>query len=100
MGRSNRQDIGITKEYIVKPPRFQYGAPSTLQAALDLLGRYGQDAKVLAGGQSLMPLLNMRLATPSYLIDINRISELDYITARDGYLAVGALARQHQIERS
>ncbi|HEU5230786.1 MAG TPA: xanthine dehydrogenase family protein subunit M [Ktedonobacteraceae bacterium] len=84
----------------MKPPRFQYGAPSTLQAALDLLGRYGQDAKVLAGGQSLMPLLNMRLATPSYLIDINRISELDYITARDGYLAVGALARQHQIERS
>ncbi|HZO73510.1 MAG TPA: xanthine dehydrogenase family protein subunit M [Ktedonobacteraceae bacterium] len=84
----------------MKPPRFQYGAPSTLQEALELLGRHGPDAKVLAGGQSLMPLLNMRLATPAYLIDINRIAELDYITAKDGYLAIGALARQRQVERS
>lgn len=84
----------------MKPPRFQYGAPSTLHETLELLGHYGPDAKVLAGGQSLMPLLNMRLATPAYLIDINRIAELDYIAARDDYLAIGALARQRQVERS
>jgi len=84
----------------MKPPRFQYGAPSTLQEALELLGRFGPDAKVLAGGQSLMPLLNMRLAAPAYLVDINRIAELDYIAARDDYLAIGALTRQRQVERA
>src|SRR5579885_1571817 len=84
----------------MKPPRFQYAVPATLQEALELLAHHGPDAKVLAGGQSLVPLLNMRLATPAYLIDINRIAELDYITVRDDYLAIGALARQRQVERS
>jgi CO/xanthine dehydrogenase FAD-binding subunit len=84
----------------MKPPRFQYCAPDTLDEALEFLGRYGSDVKVLAGGQSLMPLLNMRLATPMYLLDINHLAELDYITAEDGYLAIGALARQRQVERS
>lgn len=100
MGRSNRENTGKIESSIMKPPRFQYGAPSTLHEALELLGRLGPDAKVLAGGQSLMPLLNMRLAAPAYLIDINRIAELDYIVVRDGYLAIGALTRQRQVERS
>ncbi len=84
----------------MKPPRFQYCAPGMLDEALALLDQYGEDAKILAGGQSLIPLLNMRLAGPQYLIDINHISELNYIEPEDGYLAIGATVRQRQIERS
>lgn len=84
----------------MKPPRFQYCAPDMLDEALTLVDRYGEDAKVLAGGQSLIPLLNMRLAGPAYLLDINHITELHYIEPEDGYLAVGATVRQRQIERS
>ncbi|HEY6407458.1 MAG TPA: xanthine dehydrogenase family protein subunit M [Ktedonobacteraceae bacterium] len=84
----------------MKPPRFSYCAPNTLDEALALLDQYGEDAKILAGGQSLIPLLNMRLAAPAYILDINHISELNYIEAEDGYLAVGALVRQRQVERA
>src|SRR5438874_3576091 len=84
----------------MKPPRFRYCAPDMLDEALSLLDKYGEDSKVLAGGQSLIPLLNMRLAGPAYLVDINDISELNYIEAEDGYLAIGATVRQRQIERS
>src|SRR6266581_2227653 len=84
----------------MKPPRFQYCAPRKLDEVLALLGQYGPDAKVLAGGQSLVPLLNMRLAAPAYLVDINQIAALNYIKAGDGYLAVGAGTRQRQVERS
>ena len=84
----------------MKPPRFQYCAPSTLEKALTLLGQCGPDAKVLAGGQSLIPLLNMRLAAPMYLLDINHITELDYIDAKGDYLAIGALTRHRQVEQS
>jgi len=71
-----------------------------LDEALALLDTYGEEAKILAGGQSLVPLLNMRLAAPTYLLDINHIAELHYIEPEDGYLAVGATVRQRQIERS
>jgi CO/xanthine dehydrogenase FAD-binding subunit len=84
----------------MKPPRFQYCAPQILDDALALLERQGGEAKILAGGQSLVPLLNMRLAAPAYLIDINRLSELNYIQPEDEYLAIGATVRQSQIERS
>lgn len=84
----------------MKPPRFLYSAPHTLDEALHLLEHYGPDTKVLAGGQSLLPLLNMRLAGPMYLLDINAICTLNYIEARDNYLAIGAATRQRQIERS
>src|SRR5438132_1623997 len=84
----------------MKPPRFRYCAPDMLDEALSLLDKYGEDAKVLAGGQSLIPLLNMRLAGPAYVLDINHISELNYIETEDGYLAVGATVRQRQVERS
>ena len=63
----------------MKPPRFEYHAPGDVDEALALLGRYGGDAKVLAGGQSLMPLLNFRLSRPAALVDLNRIAELAYI---------------------
>ena len=84
----------------MKPPRFQYCATSMVDEALALLDRYGDEAKVLAGGQSLVPLLNMRLAAPTYLLDINHIAELNYIEPEDRYLAVGATVRQRQVERS
>src|SRR5215469_9220320 len=84
----------------MKPPRFQYCAPDMLDEALALLDQNSEDTKVLAGGQSFVPLLNMRLASPSYLVDINHIDELNYIEQEDGYLAVGATVRQRQVERS
>jgi len=71
-----------------------------LDEALALLDQNSEDTKVLAGGQSFVPLLNMRLASPSYIVDINHITELHYIEQEDGYLAIGATVRQRQVERS
>ncbi len=84
----------------MKPPRFQYCAPNMLDEALALLDLNSEDTKVLAGGQSFVPLMNMRLASPSYIVDINHITELNYIEQEDGYLAIGATVRQRQVERS
>jgi len=84
----------------MKPPRFEYAAPRALDEALALLGEHGERAKVLAGGQSLIPLLNFRLAHPEMLVDINRIADLAYVRAADGGVAIGALTRQHVVERS
>ncbi len=84
----------------MKPPRFYYCAPHILDEALALLDQNSEDTKVLAGGQSFVPLLNMRLAAPAYIVDINHISELNYIEQEDGYLAIGATVRQRQVERS
>jgi len=81
----------------VKPPPFDYHAPSTTAEALDLLAKL-EDAKVLAGGQSLIPLLNFRLASPAHLVDINGIAELEYVRERDGGVAIGAGARQSDVE--
>ena len=84
----------------MKPPRFQYFAPRTVEDACSLLASQGGGAKILAGGQSLIPLLNFRLAHPDALIDINRIADLEYVRAEDGGLAIGTLTRQHAVERS
>jgi CO/xanthine dehydrogenase FAD-binding subunit len=81
----------------VKPPRFDYRAPASVEEALPLLGL---DISVLAGGQSLVPLLNLRLAQPELVVDINGIAELDYIRADDGPLRIGAMTRQVALERS
>jgi carbon-monoxide dehydrogenase medium subunit len=83
----------------VKPPPFDYHAPASVEEACSLLGSL-EDAKVLAGGQSLVPLLNFRLARPAHLIDINRIQGLDAIYERDGGVAIQALARQAGVEDS
>jgi len=82
------------------PPRFDYAAPRTLDEALALLAQHGDDAKVLAGGQSLIPLMKFRFAAPKIVVDINRIPGLDAIEERDGALVVGALARHNQIAES
>ncbi|MDR5683480.1 MAG: FAD binding domain-containing protein [Armatimonadota bacterium] len=84
----------------MKPPRFDYYDPHTLDEALALLAEHGDEGKILAGGQSLLPLLSMRLARPRVLIDINRLIELDYVRATDKEVRIGATARQRRIERS
>jgi CO/xanthine dehydrogenase FAD-binding subunit len=83
----------------VKPPPFKYHAPTTVDEACGLLASL-EDAKVLAGGQSLVPLLNFRLARPAHLVDINRVGSLDRIYERDGGVAIQALARQASVEDS
>ena len=82
----------------MKPAKFDYYDPRSLEEALMLLDTHQDDGKLLAGGQSLMPLLNMRLARPKIVIDINRIKELNYVRASDGGIAVGALARQRALQ--
>ncbi|MBV9018619.1 MAG: xanthine dehydrogenase family protein subunit M [Alphaproteobacteria bacterium] len=82
----------------MKPVAFRYFAPHTLGEALELLAEHGEDGKVLAGGQSLVPAMNFRLARPASLIDINRIAGLDYIREEDGALCIGALARHARFE--
>jgi carbon-monoxide dehydrogenase medium subunit len=83
----------------MKPPRFRYFDPETVEEAVALLGEHGYDAKVLAGGQSLVPLLNFRLARPAVLVDLNRIRDLDYIREQNGSVAIGAMARQSRLEQ-
>ena len=83
----------------MKPPPFKYLAPDSLEQALELMAQYGKEAKLLAGGQSLIPAMNFRVAQPAVLVDLNRITALDYIhTIGDGSLAVGAMTRQRELE--
>src|SRR6516162_6281316 len=82
----------------MKPPRFDYYDPRSLNEALVLLDRHRDDAKILAGGQSLLPLLNMRLARPNIVVDINQIKELNYVRTSDGGIVVGATARQRALQ--
>ncbi len=83
----------------MKPPRFRYFAPQSVEEALTLLVEHADEARVLAGGQSLVPLMNMRLAHPGVLVDINGISELAYVRPWDGGLALGAMTRDATLER-
>ena len=83
---------------LMKPVSFKYFAPLTIDDALDLLAAHGQEGKILAGGQSLVPAMNFRLARPASLIDINRIDALDYVREDGGRLLIGALARHARFE--
>jgi carbon-monoxide dehydrogenase medium subunit len=82
------------------PPSFDYHAPKSLQEALDLLARFGDDAKVLSGGQSLLPMLKLRLGQPAHLVDIGRIPDLEYVKEEGGYLKLGGRTREAALERS
>jgi CO/xanthine dehydrogenase FAD-binding subunit len=84
----------------MKPPAFAYERPTSLQAALAALARHGEEAKVLAGGQSLIAMLNLRLLAPKTIIDAGRLSELDYIREDGGELRIGALTRHNTVMRS
>ncbi len=82
------------------PAGFEYHAPTSVGEATGLLARLGEDAKVLSGGQSLIPLLKLRLASPRHLVDINRIPGLAYVKEADGTLRIGALAREVDLDES
>ncbi len=82
------------------PPAFAYSAPESLDEALATLTNEGESARVLAGGQSLIPMMKLRLASPAHLVDINNIPGLDYIDAANGYLRIGALVRHNDIVNS
>jgi CO/xanthine dehydrogenase FAD-binding subunit/aerobic-type carbon monoxide dehydrogenase small subunit (CoxS/CutS family) len=84
----------------MKPPVFQYERPAAIAEALELLAEYGDDARPLAGGQSLVPMLNLRLAAPTVVVDLNTLGDLDRIEMTDGTLSVGALTRQRALETS
>ena len=84
----------------MKPPRFEYHDPQSVDETLALLAEYGDEAKVLAGGQSLVPLMNFRLARPERIVDINNVGGLDGLRADGSELRVGALVRQSALERS
>jgi len=84
----------------MKPPPFAYEAPEALAEAVDLLARWGDEAKLLAGGQSLLPLLAFRLARPEILVDLNRVSELEYADLGADRLVLGSLTRHRTIERA
>lgn len=80
------------------PRSFEYYSPRTVAEAVALLQKLGPEAKLLSGGQSLIPMMKLRLLSPEYIVDINRIPNLDYITESDGHLKIGALAREHELE--
>ncbi len=82
------------------PGAFDYHSPTTLDEAIGLLDRFGDDAKILAGGQSLIPAMRFRLAAPETLIDINRLADLDGLHEQDGELRIGALTRESALEES
>jgi aerobic carbon-monoxide dehydrogenase medium subunit len=82
------------------PTRFEYFSPRSVQEALSLLERHSEDAKVLAGGHSLLPQMKLRLATPKRVVDISRVQGLDYIKERDGHILIGALATHYSLETS
>jgi carbon-monoxide dehydrogenase medium subunit len=83
----------------MKPPAFEYHRPQTVAEALAVLAEVGPDGKVLAGGQSLVPLLNMRLAAPAHLVDVNWLAELDEVAVDGHAVRVGAIARHARVER-
>ena len=82
------------------PRSFEYFSPRTLDEAIGLLKKLGPDAKLLSGGQSLIPMMKLRMVSPQHIVDINRIPGLDYLSESDGHLKIGALAREHQLETS
>lgn len=84
----------------MKPAPFAYVRAASVPHAVSLLAQHGPDARVLAGGQSLVPMMNFRLARPQCLVDINGIRELAYVRREDGHLAIGAMTRQSTVERS
>lgn len=82
------------------PASFEYLRPKTLPEAIALLQQYGDDAKILSGGQSLIPMMKLRLARPGYLVDINRIAGLSHVMEEGGYLKIGGLTREAELEAS
>jgi aerobic carbon-monoxide dehydrogenase medium subunit len=85
---------------VMIPQSFEYFRPQSVREAITLLEQHGSGAKILSGGQSLIPMMKVRIARPEYLVDINRIQELRYIREEDGYLKIGGLTRESDLEYS
>ncbi len=99
LGPSGRSAFEESKNKMI-PQSFEYCRPGTLTEAVALLEQYGDTAKILSGGQSLIPMMKVRLARPEYLIDINQIDGLHYIKEENGYLKIGGLTREADLETS
>ena len=84
----------------MKPANFEYHNPTTIVEALGLMARFGDQARPLAGGQSLVPLMNFRLLRPAHVIDLNGVSALNYLKVANRALHIGATTRQRQLEKS
>lgn len=84
----------------MKPAAFKYLSVDSVEGALSALEQYGGEAKILAGGQSLVPMMNFRIAQPAVLVDINPVKEIDFIRSEDGWLRIGARTRQRSLEKS
>ena len=82
------------------PQSFEYFCPETISEAIALLEEHGEGAKILSGGQSLIPMMKMRLARPEYIVDINRIADLHYVKEEDGFLKIGGLTHESDLEES
>jgi len=82
----------------MKPSPFEYYAPNSIEQALELMREYGDEAKILAGGQSLVPAMNFRIVQPSVLVDVNRVPELGYIRENDSMLSIGTMTRERHLE--
>jgi aerobic carbon-monoxide dehydrogenase medium subunit len=89
---------GCDRIVTVKPPPFEYHRPEVLEEALAIMAEHGDQAKPLAGGQSLVPLLAMRIVRPSYIVDLRRVAELRQASAAHGHVRIGAMTRQRDIE--
>jgi CO/xanthine dehydrogenase FAD-binding subunit len=86
--------------FLMKPANFEYHDPTTIAEALDLMARFGDQCRPLAGGQSLVPLMNFRLLRPAHVIDLNGVSSLNYLKMDNGTLRIGATTRQRELEKS
>jgi aerobic carbon-monoxide dehydrogenase medium subunit len=84
----------------VIPASFEYRRAGSVREAVNLLVEHGPDAKLLAGGHSLLPLMKLRLSVPSLLVDVGGLSELSFVRDEGGFISVGALSRHHDLERS
>jgi aerobic carbon-monoxide dehydrogenase medium subunit len=99
MGQNPSQDDhGDRRTATLKPPPFEYHRPEMLEEALAILAEHGDQARPLAGGQSLVPLLAMRIVRPSHIVDLHRVAELKQISVTDGRVRIGAMTRQRDIE--
>src|SRR5689334_1203318 len=100
MRRTQNDILHIRRKHIMLPSSFEYYSPRTVPEALKLLGQYQDDAKILAGGQSLISMLKLRLAAPKCLIDLGRIGDLNYIREEKGQIVIGAMTPYVDVQNS
>ena len=101
VGNPSRRSLNVaSKRKLMKPAPFKYHAPTNLMDALDLLQQHSDDGRLLAGGQTLVPMMNYRIAVPQVIVDLNRIDCLNFVNSENGFVRIGAMTRQRDIEFS